>query len=105
MVNILNEADFEKEVLQSDKPVVVDFYATWCGPCKILEPIFADVAGEMSDKAKFFKIDTDDNKGVSKQFGVRSIPTLMVFKNGEMVDKLMGVLPKEELQAKISSVI
>ncbi len=93
------DVDFAKDVLQSDTPVLVDFWAAWCGPCKAIAPVLEDLAQDYHGKAKIVKIDVDANPGIASQFGIRSIPTLMVFKNGEKVDTVMGLQPKADLAA------
>ena len=91
----LTEANFEKEVLNSDIPVLVDFWAPWCGPCKMLSPIIEEVRKETEGKAVVGKINVDEQQELAMQFGVMSIPTLLVFKNGEIVKKQIGFIPKQ----------
>ena len=98
----INDADFETTVVQSDIPVLVDFWAPWCGPCKMIAPILDEIAPEFAGKAKIDKINVDDNQLVAGQFGVRSIPTLLLFKNGEVVAQQVGALPKNQLAAFIN---
>ena len=100
----LNDDQFENEVINSDKPVLVDFWATWCGPCRMVGPIIEDLAEEMSE-VKFCKDDIDKNSGYAGKLGVMSIPTLLLYKNGEIVGKQVGALPKEELAAFIKNLI
>ncbi len=97
-MSIINatEASFEQDVLQSDKPVLVDFWAAWCGPCKAIAPILEDLDAEYGDKFQIVKVNVDENPEVSARFGIRSIPTLFVFKNGEKVDTVVGSRPKSE---------
>ena len=95
---------FENEVINSDKPVLVDFWATWCGPCRMVGPIIEELAEEMSE-VKFCKVDIDKNSGYAGKLGVMSIPTLLLYKNGEIVGKQVGALPKEELAAFIKNLI
>lgn len=90
-------ASFNQDVLQSDKPVLVDFWAAWCGPCKAIAPILEDLDAEYGDKFQIVKVDVDENQEIAAQFGIRSIPTLFVFKNGEKVETLVGSRPKSEL--------
>ncbi len=90
-------ASFNQDVLQSDKPVLVDFWAAWCGPCKAIAPILEDLDAEYGDKLQIVKVDVDENQEIAAQFGIRSIPTLFVFKNGEKVETLVGSRPKSEL--------
>ena len=98
----INDADFETTVVQSDIPVLVDFWAPWCGPCKMIAPILDEIATEFAGKAKIVKINVDDNQLVAGQFGVRSIPTLLLFKNGQLVATQVGALPKNQLAAFIN---
>ncbi len=99
---ILSEDNFEKEVLQSEIPVLVDFWATWCGPCRMLAPTIAKIAEEQEGKIKVGKIDVDEEPELSVKYGIASIPTLMVFKNGEVVNKSIGVIPKAAIEALLN---
>ena len=103
--NIINTSDasFEADVLQSGKPVLVDFWATWCGPCKMIAPILDQVAKEYSDRVAVAKMDVDRYQEIAGQFGVRSIPTLILFKNGQMVAQKTGLLTKVQLKEFIDS--
>ena len=98
----INDADFETVVVQSDIPVLVDFWAPWCGPCKMIAPILDEIAPEFAGKVKIVKINVDDNQLVAGQFGVRSIPTLLLFKNRQLVATQVGALPKNQLSAFIN---
>ena len=99
---ILSEDNFEKEVLQSEIPVLVDFWATWCGPCRMLAPTIAKIAEEQEGKIKVGKLDVDEEPELSVKYGIASIPTLMVFKNGEVVNKSIGVIPKAAIEALLN---
>ena len=98
----ITDADFETAVVQSDIPVLVDFWAPWCGPCKMIAPILDEIAPEFAGKVKIVKINVDDNQLVAGQFGIRSIPTLLLFKNGQLVATQVGALPKNQLAAFIN---
>lgn len=89
--------NFEKEVLNSEVPVLVDFFATWCGPCKMMSPVVEELAKEMEGKAKVYKVDTDEEQNLAIKYGIMSIPTFIVFKNGEPVSKAIGMRDKAEL--------
>lgn len=94
----INDTNFETEVLQSSEPVLVDFWAPWCGPCRQIAPLVEQLAGENAGSAKIVKLNVDDAPRAAQNYGVSSIPTLMVFKNGEVVDRFVGVQPKTRLQ-------
>ena len=99
----VNVDNFESEVLSSEMPVLVDFWAEWCGPCKQLDPILEEIAIENQDKVKIFKMNIDENPMTPQKFGVRGIPTIMLFNKGELVDTKVGSLPKSALEAWIKS--
>jgi len=93
----VTDKSFEDEVINADRPVMVDFWAEWCGPCKSLSPLVDEVAGEMGDKVKIVKLNIDDSPEAPSKYGVRGIPTLMIFKNGQVVDTKVGGMPKSQL--------
>lgn len=98
----VTDTSFEQEVLQSDKPVLVDFWAEWCGPCRMIGPIVDELAKEYDGKAKFTKVDVDSNPEISMKFNIRSIPTLLIFKGGKVVDQIIGAVPKSHLTKKLN---
>lgn len=100
----ITDANFE-EILKSEKPVLVDFWAEWCGPCKMIGPIVEELAGDYEGKAVIGKVDVDSNPAVASAFGIRSIPTLMFFKGGEIVDKQVGAVPKAVLAQKLDAAL
>lgn len=97
MVEHVSKDSFEQQVLQSDKPVIVDFYADWCGPCKRLAPIFQELSEEV-DSASFVKVNIEDEPDLAAKYSVQSIPTLILFKDGKPADRVMGLMPKDELR-------
>jgi len=103
-VNITDDT-FEQEVLQADKPVIVDFWATWCGPCKMIAPILEEVAAEYAEKVKVVKLDVDANNKTAGKYNIMSIPSLLFFKGGEMVDQVVGAIPKAQLTARLEKVL
>lgn len=94
---------FEEDVLNSDKPVLVDFWAEWCGPCRMVGPVVEELAGEYEGKAKVGKVDVDSNPEISTKYGIRSIPSLLIFKNGEVVDQIVGAVPKAQLKKQLDA--
>ena len=96
-VKTFEKATFEADVLKSDAPVLVDFWAPWCGPCKMIGPIIEEMANEMGDDVVIGKVNVDNNQELAGQFGVRGIPTIMIFKGGEVVESFVGLRPKEDL--------
>ena len=101
MVQEINVDNFTEEVINSDKLTVVDFFATWCGPCRKLGPILEEVETELGDKVDFKKIDTDDNIDAAKEYQVSGLPTLLVFKDGEVVERMVGLMPKSSVITNI----
>lgn len=98
----LNDSNFD-QVVKSDKPVLVDFWAEWCGPCKMIGPLVEELAGEYEGKAVIAKLNVDENPDVTARYGIRNIPTLLVFKNGQIVDKQVGAVPKSVLAQKLEA--
>ena len=98
----VTDSNFQNEVLNSATPVLIDFWAEWCGPCKMIAPLVEELAKEYDGKLKVGKVDVDSNQQVSMQFGIRSIPTLLIFKQGKVVDQLVGAVPKKMLVEKIT---
>ncbi|MFZ1684248.1 MAG: thioredoxin [Candidatus Zixiibacteriota bacterium] len=101
----ITDSSFEAEVLQSDRPVVVDFWATWCGPCKMIAPILEEVATEMGDRVKIAKLDVDSNNRTAGKYNIMSIPSLLFFKNGQVVDQVIGAIPKSQLVSRLEKVL
>lgn len=99
MTEQINAADWQAKVLDAAEPVLVDFFATWCGPCKMMAPVIDEVAAEKAGSAKVYKIDIDENMEIAQKYGVMSIPTFIVFKNGEPAGKTLGAQPKEDILA------
>jgi thioredoxin 1 len=95
--------NFDNEVINSDLPVLVDFWAEWCGPCRMIGPIVKEMAAEYEGKAKIGKVNVDENPDVTQKFGIRSIPSLLIFKNGEVVDQVVGAVPKTQLKKQLDA--
>ena len=98
----VNDANFEQSVLKSEQPVLVDFWATWCGPCKAIAPIVDEVATSYDGKAKVYKMDVDKNNSTPMRYGVRGIPTLLIFKNGQVAEQIVGFVPKETIERALN---
>lgn len=105
MAKQFTDSSWEQDVLGSDKPVLVDFWAEWCGPCRMIGPLVEELSSEYEGKAVVGKLNVDENPGVASKYGIRSIPTLLVFKGGEVVDKIVGAVPKTMLAQKIDAQI
>ena len=101
-VGKVSDADFEAEVLKATGPVVVDFWAEWCGPCRMIAPALEEIAGSLNGKVKIVKLNVDENPRTASKYGVMSIPTLMLFKNGEMASRQVGAAPKQKLEQWIT---
>lgn len=101
----ITDANFEELVLKSDKPVIVDFWAVWCGPCRMVGPIVNEIGEDYKDTITVGKVDVDNNPGVAAKYGIRNIPTILFFKNGEVVDKQVGAVPKQVLVGKVEPLL
>ncbi|RME94295.1 MAG: thioredoxin [Verrucomicrobia bacterium] len=101
----LDESNFQTEVLQSDVPVLVDFWATWCGPCRMIAPLIDELAAEYKGRIKVGKVDVDQNGQLAQQYRITGVPTLMIFKNGQVVEAMVGVKPKPELKKAIDAAL
>ncbi len=99
------DAGFDADVLKSAEPVVVDFWAEWCGPCRMIAPALEEISGTLGDKVKIVKLNVDENPAIAAKYGIMSIPTLLLFKNGEIADRQVGAAPKQKLQAWISGAV
>ncbi|MBI3184792.1 MAG: thioredoxin [Myxococcales bacterium] len=101
----VSDSQFKKEVLENQEPVLVDFWATWCAPCRAIAPVLEDLAGQYRGKVKFAKLNVDDNQDTAQQYGIRSIPTLLLFKGGKVVEQIVGAVPKAKLEDAIRKVV
>ncbi len=101
----INDDNFDRDVLKSDKPVLIDFWAAWCGPCKALAPIVDEVANTYSDKVKFGKMDVDRNSATPQRYGIRGIPTLLIFKDGKVQEQIVGYVPKETIEKALNKYV
>ncbi|MFN1834541.1 thioredoxin [Balneola sp. MJW-20] len=99
----ITDSNFDEEVLNSENPVLVDFWAEWCGPCRMIGPVVEELADEYDGKAKIGKVNVDNNPQVSVKYGIRSIPALLIFKNGEVVDQIVGAVPKTHLVKQLDA--
>lgn len=105
MIKHATDSTFQDEVLNSDTPVLVDFWATWCGPCKMLAPVIEEVANNLEGKIRIVKLDVDENPGIAGQFGITSIPTMILFSEGNPVGKLVGFRPADQIEAAIKGAL
>ena len=101
----LNESNFEREVTHSDRPVIVDFWAEWCGPCKMIAPLLVEIAREKADAVKIAKVNVDQNQGLSSKYNIRAIPSLLFFKNGQLRDQVTGMTSKKDLLGRIDALV
>lgn len=101
----VTEANFDELVLKSDKPVLLDFWAEWCGPCRVIAPYVKEIAEEFKGRAVVGKVDVDSNPGISAKYGIRNIPTVLFLKNGEVADKQVGAVPKNQLADKLTALL
>ena len=104
-INVFSDENFENEVLNSETPVLVDFWAPWCGPCRIIAPVVEELSETYEGKLKVGKLNVDDNQKTSMKFGIRSIPTLLVFKDGEVAEQIIGAVPKTEIERVVIKVL
>ena len=105
MAHDVTDATFENEVLQSGQPVLVDFWAEWCGPCRMIAPALEEIAGSLGEKVKIVKLNVDESPATATKYGIQSIPTLMIFKNGQMASRQIGAAPKQKLEQWITAAV
>jgi thioredoxin 1 len=103
-ISDVTDTSFEEDVLKSDRPVLVDFWAEWCAPCKMIAPVVKEIADEYGDRLRVVKVDVDANPNTAAKFSIRSIPTLLLFQNGQVVDQLVGAVPKNRIVEKVEQV-
>ncbi|APM39649.1 thioredoxin [Clostridium kluyveri] len=101
MAKVINSSEFEGNVLNSSETVLVDFFATWCGPCKMIAPVLEELSEEMKGKVEMFKVDVDRSAELAQKYGIQGVPTLMIFKDGKSVDRIVGFQPKEILKSRL----
>lgn len=104
-IKVVTDATFEAEVLKSSKPVLVDFWATWCGPCRMVAPVVEQIANEYSDRLEVAKLDVDENPDTAMRYGIMSIPTLMIFKDGKIAQRMVGYMPKEVMKRYVDATL
>lgn len=104
-VKLIRENEFDAEVMRATSPVVVDFYASWCGPCKRLSPLLDEIAGPLTNRVKFVKVNVDDSPALSRRFEVEAIPTVVFFRAGKVVDRFVGLIPESDLKARIDALV
>ncbi len=102
MAKVITHREWQEEVLNSPLPVLVDFWAVWCGPCRLIEPVVEELAHQYADKMKVFKVDVDQDPHLAAQYGIMSIPTLLLFKNGRVVEQIVGAMPKGAIEQRIA---
>jgi len=104
-IDEITSDDFKSEVLESDKPVVVDFWAPWCGPCRMVSPVLEEISQKMNGKIKFVKLNTDENQKTATDYQIMAIPSLLIFKDGQEVDRIVGFVPQEQLEIDLNKFI
>jgi len=103
-ISVVTDGDFDEQILKSDLPALVDFWAAWCGPCRTVAPVVEQLAGEYAGKVKVAKLNVDDNRETANRYGIRGIPTLMLFKNGQVVDQIVGAVPRDRIKELLDKV-